>query len=422
MQLSSCTTTFFSTLDSNDQDILRDWEIKRGNLLHQRTQKEVMKELNESPSRSSRPFLRVLVASCPQKNMRTNEKFGIMTIWSPSEDQLNLMEEGTIIRCINLGVQSISDGKIQLSVNRNTTVRSLANDTNGELLQETDYNPRRFDHLIMAEVVSKCILKSPTIVLHRDVCGCLLKVIEIGSFIYMYLIDESKSVLRVEREIGDDCISSLRHWKDEILSLPRGSSLFFQDVQMVAFDLWEECSVAIWSEYTIQREVDIRMGELEDWFTQGGEAYASLVCAKMSCGLLTHLPEDRKAAIGKLHSFELVELCNSITENERLRLRDFVWGVAMKTVKGMVQFAIFPTHHMPFLEVCNSQLIQILDEKFTVEEMKSIIDYINAQFERDANIYRTLLELETDEMISVTRISQAELAKLYMNSSTFKQS
>merc|ERR1712127_719851 len=101
---------------------------------------------HSSSERTSEQYIKVLVkAYCHAKQTQHNislEMSADLTIWRVSEEQLQLMREGTVVRMKNLGVKSDRDGLLQLSANSDTLMESFPSDTTQYQLIQSGYEER----------------------------------------------------------------------------------------------------------------------------------------------------------------------------------------------------------------------------------------------------------------------------------------
>jgi hypothetical protein len=122
----------FVSLKGNEQEDITRWNDQRSKVIQQRLQDEVQAELETQSSlslhRKSAPFLRVKVHSVNPRQGRCES--GLLTIWNPNEEQLNLLKEGSFVQIYNLTVRDLlHDGHLQLTANNRTLVEGYSFDS-----------------------------------------------------------------------------------------------------------------------------------------------------------------------------------------------------------------------------------------------------------------------------------------------------
>jgi len=413
MQIALSPTSYRSQLNHTQKTQLDNWQSKRSALVQEYTQKGVAKILQNDTnlSRKSTAFVKFLVRACSSRPNSTNHK-AVLTIWNPTEEQINLFQEGCVIRCKNLGVKSSTAHPLQLSANSNTSLDKLTPQPPPSFIESQGYEPRKYEYLMYSEIESKRLSFNPTNSAENDCCGCLIKAIESSTRLLIYLTDESKCVIRIERDF-DDCINtSLHHWKKGILDLPIGSCLFFRDIQILPFDPWEDCAVGYWVETSSQHNESERAMHLRQWYSSGGFADCNLADLRLSCGIVRRPPSNTAIIVGSIRSFELLEMVsNQESERKALRLQDFIWGLTIDSGSGIYRAAITPNCHTQFANVFQISMIDIIQKQVSQQELEVLVEYFEGYFSSSTDTFRFVVDTESECIIQVIKVCMTDLCK-----------
>ena len=298
---------FFDGLAKEDKQEIEKWRSKRGSMLQARIQQEIQAKMEDEPSlaRDSTPFLKVLVKSYDRTLIRqppTVNDEAILTIWSPSEEQCNLVKEGAVLRFENLATRDKYEGRLQLSGNGRTSISlcclpPLPNHvSNGAF-----FSKRKYSSMFQINVASRRMLlksydrdrRSPSI--DHDLLGIVVKVEEINdeSRCLIYVTDKSNLVVRVMCETnmlsGANDSLGLRHCERKHLSEnPRVFS--FRNAVVQPFDTEKNCAVVLLKQMSsIRLECNEALAEkVQRWAesSRGRECLQKIV-AHLDAGLLT---------------------------------------------------------------------------------------------------------------------------------------
>ena len=413
MQTALSPTSYRSQLNHSQQTQLDNWQSKRSALVQESTQKAVATILQNDTnlSRKSTPFVKFLVRACSSRPSPANYE-AVLTIWNPTEEQINLFQEGCVIRCKNLGVKSSTAHPLQLSANSNTSLDKLTPQPPPSFIESQGYEPRKYEYLMYSEIESKRLSFNPTKSAENDCCGCLIKVIESSTRLLIYLTDESKCVIRIERDFYDCINTSLHHWKKGILDLPIGSCLFFRDIQILPFDPWEDCAVGYWVETSSQHNESERAMHLRQWYSSGGFADCSLADLRLSCGIVRRPPSNTAILFGSIRSFELLEMeSNQESKRKSLRLQDFIWGLMIDSGSGMYRAAITPNCHTQFANVSQISMIDIMQKQVSQQELEVLVEYFEGYFSSSTDTFRFVIDTESECIIQVIKVCMTDLCK-----------
>lgn len=307
---------FYQRLSGSDQAMIDKWKEKRDSLLCDMAQKEIEARLEGDSAlfRESTPFIRVFVKSYnhAQTGIDADEENAcegaMLTIWNPSAEQLGLLREGYVVRIQNLSVRaSKHEGLLQLTAGAKTQMEStLSSPIPQATLASIGYSTRSFTklfrvHLIAKKLSDSLLPSSPAP--EVDVAGILLRVSQEGSACMeeresIYLTDETRLVLRVERDRssdGEHTFSSLSLSARQNIESP--STIAFRDLRITHFDSVENCAVAVYAETSsvVTKVAEGRFSSLLKW--AAGRVLLRRVAACMDAGIPLNQPSSTKTAI-----------------------------------------------------------------------------------------------------------------------------
>lgn len=355
---------FYGQLDSNERTLIDAWIERRSFLLRARLQQEIDSRLDELEDDFSQntPFVRVLVRSVNYWSdaIDTSEE-GLLTVWHPTDEQLELLEEGHVIQVKNLGVgNACYDGRIQFNGNGRTlmSVSSVRNDLYKEcgrhasvarihllsrrLLESTTLGKRSFDVDLFALILkaTKNPNKSGWIIYTTDISGLLLRV-----------------ECHLERDVPA-CLQPLANSARENLTLC--TVVFFRHVRVLPFDDTSGCAVVQFQKTsTVTRTAasDANQGmALNKWVnsSRGGPRIGRLA-ARLDANLLCHadLRAGTTVAVGVMRRLILLP--------DELLLVDVDCCGEDETQTFKFPLALLPS----FVKLCGSEAMErvILNER-----------------------------------------------------------
>ena len=257
----------YQDLSDEDKATIERWRSKRGTMLQRRIQQEVQAKLEDEPSleRDSTPFIRLLVRSYDRSFLRAgttqaamqakSSDLAVLTVWSPTEEQLNILREGAVIKAQNVSAGKRKyEGRIQLSANSRTPMAPLpSTPLSQEILTLSGFTERTYASIFQLHVCSRQLLHSSStspnhsaVSAEFDFVGVILKVDEEENCkrASIYLTDKSNLVVRVQcghmKGLGDliDLRSPIAR---QCVEHPRVAA--FHDVTVLPFDKVENCGV-----------------------------------------------------------------------------------------------------------------------------------------------------------------------------------
>lgn len=180
-------TDFFERLPNEKKMAITRWEGKRSILLQDMTRKEVDAELecHSSLNRSSIPFIRVCVKSyrrwrpgLAQKMFDDNERScgAILTVHRVTEEQLNLLKEGSVIRLKNIKVKpNLQHGLLQLTLMSSSQLQAVLPQPSPEETRLSGYTKRSYLSIAKTHVLSRKLSHGFLIAPEVDVVGSIFK-------------------------------------------------------------------------------------------------------------------------------------------------------------------------------------------------------------------------------------------------------
>ena len=324
MMASNAMCDYYERLSRDDKATVDRWEERRSSMINDMTRRRIDAKMQSNVSlfRSSTPFLRITVKSLqnsPPPSSTTdddedkeriipNQPSATLTVWRMTEDQSNILKEGTVIRIKDLAVKSeLRDEMLQFSANDKTRMQALVQQPSSRQLQYSGFSRRSFAPIIRAHVLSRKASSSRKASgAHMDFAGVLVRSEhEQHSMVhtsFSYFTDESGLLLRLQRDLDPNDESALVGW-NKVLDL--GQVLAFKDVLVLPFDSKANCAVVSWSQPTLQEKKghlnERRIKTLQKWTeSEDAERTCSTVLASFDAGLPLYcrLPQRTEIAIG----------------------------------------------------------------------------------------------------------------------------
>ena len=319
--------SFYEQLSRCDQVVVDKWTEKRDTLLRDMAQKEIEARLDGDTAmfRESTPFIRVFVKSynpIDTEKATENENVcrgGLLTIWNPSEQQLNLLREGHVVRIRNLSVRdSKHEGLMQLTAGAKTQIESiLSSPLPLNTLASLGFSSRVFAkffriHAISKKLSAKLLPSSPAP--EVDTAGILLRVLQeecAEERQLIYMTDETGLVLRVERDRAldhDDCFISMSPSARQNIESP--TTVAFRDLRITHFDSAENCAVAVYTQTSSVAKKTPRFSALLKW-AESPSSHCMLrrLAACMDAGVPLNQPSSNQTAVaaGYITGFDIPE-------------------------------------------------------------------------------------------------------------------
>jgi hypothetical protein len=256
----------YMSLKDNEQEEITRWNEQRSRLIQKRLQDEVQAELETQTSlfRDSAPFLRVKVHSINPREGRCES--GLLTIWNPKEEQLNLLKEGSFVQVYNLTVRdSMHDGQLQLTANKRTVIEAYTFESLS-IPDEMGYLERRYLTVIDVHTLS-----------HRSVMEVenVTHLVEFDTaVVFVYMTKSSNPDAEIIFYVTDETYLMLRiHCKSLPYSLKMllaenenfGSAFGLRDLRLRPFDTSDQCAVAEFTDFSSVVATNDRIDQLTNW-------------------------------------------------------------------------------------------------------------------------------------------------------------
>jgi hypothetical protein len=241
----------FEQLSLSERDEVNRWRERRSVLIHDRVRKEMEAKFEEFDLvfTPGTPCLRMLVSDVVRSSSLTTNMAGneaLLTLWNPSQEQLDLLTEGTSVRAKNLGVKNYRhDGLLQLNANGRTAFARLPT------VQDSSGRCKIGIARIHALSQKNHGLRWPEV----DVVGVLLRSQRLDqhgqkSSWDILISDRSGMVLRVictrKRDGDDSWFASGSSAREHITSTP--TIISFRDLRLLPFDRDERWATAEFKE------------------------------------------------------------------------------------------------------------------------------------------------------------------------------
>ncbi len=434
MQSSPSPDLFLASLGQSEQNMISNWRAKRNILIQEKARKDISKYVENETNlfRKCTRFVQIRVKTWSNKDIGDLEDIehkndeAMLTIWEPSEEQMNMISEGNVIQFRNLSVKSQSAGPSQLlhlSARPNATAMTkLDPQPSSDSIQACGYEPREFRTLLRPYLASKKLALNASIDAEYDCGGILIKAEKANSRIFIYILDEMKYLLRIERTIDNDMnvlSASIFHWMQNILDTPPGTSLYFKNIRILPFDEIENCTVGLWTETSVQDTTYSERDEiLRTWYDdQSGYEECILAAERLSAGIPSH--PSLQAIYGEIRRIKLhpIHIKNSGSHEgqNRFTLREFPWILEIQDQNGNIMEAILPTKLLSTFSSQNDMNIRPKSspdfcQMMTMEQILDEIKMISHHFETTLSIMYFLLEKDNNMIILLNEIDAEKAA------------
>jgi hypothetical protein len=338
---SSTREDMYESMTKSEQEDIVKWREQRATLIQKRVQDEVEAELETQASllRESAAFLRVKVHSVDPKNGKN--EIAILTVWHPSEEQMNLLKEGTVVQIFDLSVRDVcspQDSHLQLTANTRTIIETCPWEI-VSLYERIGYFERRLFTLIDVHMLSHTtaaeLKASGQVEFDTAVCLVVAEMPNPEKEVLLHLIDETCLMLRVQ------CKSLPFTLKNLLEGEENGPVAFvLRDLRLLSFDAVQQCAVAEFTDWSSMVTTHGRIEELDAW--AAGEGCADVLAA--TSRLKIDLPEweqteEKRIGIGYIMGLRIeeksqilyiqVDCCGSHSQEWRLPITTLQQMVSM---------------------------------------------------------------------------------------------
>ncbi len=406
-------TLYYTKLERSVQVEIESWVEKRKSLIRDNTNRRmslILQSQNEVSFKST-PFIRFLCRCMGRNWSHANHKIenndAILTIWNPTDEILESFQEGCVVRCKKLSVNSVNCDAIAELVCRDSRNMQLVSSPDSSF----GISPRRYCPLMALEAVCSKNTAPQTILPEFDCAGCMIKVKDTSFGLSIYIIDESKSVLRIEREVDLEKDTALIQWKKMILNLPRGSCLFFRDIKILRFDPWEEVIVGAWTEFSSQVVEDKKEDRMKSWYSTVGQVECNIAMHRLSCGIIDIIPKGCAIVIGRIISFQLLFFDSWKKTAGHNSLHSFNWGLIIDTGNSEFQVVVPVHQHYMFSKVCQPELLTVMERQFQYSEIRILEDYFRKKINEHLGIFRFVTDCNSEYMLGVDVVEALSLSE-----------
>lgn len=291
MQCSNSPTEYYEKLGTFEKNVVDEWANKRGVLLQNMISRSIEESMKDDPSveRKSKSYVKLLVKAFSPSSTSTERHTSPtaeLMIWRVSDDQFDLVKEGSVVRFRNLVVKSRSKcGILQLSANHETPMEALLEQPTDEQLIQSGYSHRIPRSFIQLNIAAKQQIGVKNDIEHEfDLVACVVKVSKVSDNTSdAYLTDESGLVVKVRRDHKADNSDPFSLGNS---SLP--TVVAYCNLRVSSFDEDEHCVVAAWQVLSCKsnRLMQDRCEELYSWCnSDDGVKCCSIILDKINAGI-----------------------------------------------------------------------------------------------------------------------------------------
>ena len=289
MMTSNFPEEYYERLGDAEKKGINDWKERRSLLMQSMTSRSVVDSLNDQTicERTSLPYVRVLVKGFYHsrqkgRHARAEQKSADLTIWRVSDEQLNRLKEGTVLRMKNLAVKSGRDGRLQLKAKTDTPMEPLSIEPTQYELFQSGYEERHPSSLIRITLMSKTPEVSKCEV---DVIACIIKIERMSeNASAAYLTDESDLVMKVIRSHSSRNNDPFHLGNVE--ALPAVIALC--NIEVTSFDTMELCAIGMWGITSCKTKnfMPLRFEEVQTWCNSApGMEHCTAILDRINTGI-----------------------------------------------------------------------------------------------------------------------------------------
>ena len=285
MVVSNSPEEYYEKISSAEKKVVDDWNERRPVLLQSMVSKFIGDSMRDesAPERKSNPYVKTLVKTFHRDQMTASTQASAeLTVWRVSEEQFDLLKEGTVLRMKNLGVKEKSrDGFLQLRAGPETVMVPLSEESKRQLAR-SGYEERRPKSLIKINLMSKK-METDRLSNEVDVVACVAQIQKLGECLTaIYLTDETGLALKITRNH-----SATNTDPFQLGNAKAHLVVSFCNIQITAFDEIEQCATGTWGLFSCKtNRIDSRQEELDLWcHSQCGADTIGAVCARLEAGI-----------------------------------------------------------------------------------------------------------------------------------------
>ena len=422
MQSSACQNDYYNKLSQLEQEAIDSWVQRRSSLIQIKSQSIITQRLENEPgmswkhSRFIKLYVRALVTKGDNSRKRNEIEDcnqGMLTLWDPSEDQLNMLLEGNVLHFQNLAVKEKKvDNLLQLSIRGKANMDMVLPAPSPETLCISGYRKRKDHSLVQVHIESRKLNASSIQSPEYDLVGYLLKtrevIIGVTTRYLIYLIDQSGLVLRIERDAFSEKENELIHWKNNTHEYGRGLILHLFDIRIRPFDPLQGCAVGIWTKHSSCQEVKSNQKGLrvKDWSEcSEGRKVCDFILNRMNVHIPANgkLPKQFAIIIGKLLGIRCFPELDDL-EGKQIVNVDIGNGSAIELCSSLdLLTKVITMMQTPVDFDCSEKKDMRIHQDFT---MKSVNESLNKAYDKDT-FFHLLVDV-TQDAGTVTQIKQIQ--------------
>lgn len=315
------------SLDTKEKRIIESWRQRRVDLLRKRMQGEIDAKLEEADSNESlsTPFLRVLVRSSAVSTKEWAIEEAMLTIWNPTEEQREAVNEGQIVRFKNLMVKDRFDGLLQLSAKSRTPIAVVARSVPKRLLNQTS-STKGLRSIFQVTLLSKEASEGRRqhVPFEVDVVAIVLKAEKFKDstpYWQIHLTDNSGLVLRVQCSFDRSELVPLSFLSSSVRdNVDSCSIVAFRNLRVLPFDEMAGCAVVEFKDTSVFKQQKspgstAQEQTLRRWATAERGA---LRLHRLASAMDANVPWKRNThpivAIGYVHDFHVLSMNQILVE------------------------------------------------------------------------------------------------------------
>jgi hypothetical protein len=265
---------YYDKLDAIEKKVVDEWISKRDILLQSMISKSVADYMKDDPTteRKSRAYVKLLVQAYNSRDARRDASMiAELTIWRVSDEQNDLMREGSVVRMKNLMPKTgTQPGVLQLSGNQETPMEAISKQPTHEHLLGMGYKLRSPKSLIKINLMSKQQSVIASLESEVDIVACVVKIYKNGTnSTSIYLTDESGLLFKINR---DHKVENKDPFSMGNTKLPVAAA--FYNIGISSFDTDECCALGTWGLLSCKNDriVQTRIKDLNTWCSSGAGA------------------------------------------------------------------------------------------------------------------------------------------------------
>ena len=359
-----------SALSYSEQKQLEVWNRKRLELLRVNVEQEMKGRLEEHDIVfvQSKPFHRFVVCTSDyfEENDGKTSSTADLTLWEPTEEQLELLKEGTCVRMSNVSVKDETfECRLQLVANSRTRFRSAEADIADHINKITS---KRLG-LVQVHALSK--RKS---MLVFNLAAIVMEVVVTSMGMQYIATDRSGLVVRIECFEAGTASS---------IDLPeRFPVLVFQGLRLVDYDSYSNCAVAeMGSESTVNMNTtDPSVCSLQRWVgTEDGQTrlckLAPYIKARLSPVPVAKNSRSLVQALGYLTDFMVLHGGELVVKVDCFATGIQSWSLPLSLL-SRIKYLHKQERSMVFLSPEEEQRLSQLSSLDCIVRIKSLLRFV----------------------------------------------